>query len=265
MSNFITTDYHMHSTFSADGDDTPEAMCQQALNLGLTAIAITEHAEWHPAMPYKGFHRVEAYFEAIERCRTKFEPQGLKIYAGVELGNPHIYTEEALALTTAYPFDLVLGSLHWLYGKNVHEAGCFAGREATEVYADYFAELGRMVVEFDFDIVAHVDRILWRGTLLGATFDLLNLETVIRQALANIAQAGQVLELNTAFLTHTPSWRESLVTMFRWFCEEGGQWVVVNSDSHRVGEIGRHRQLAQNLLQEAGFDLPRQLFRLDSV
>ena len=263
MSNFITTDYHMHSTFSADGDDTMEAMCQQALNLGLTAIAITEHAEWHPVMPHKGFYRVEAYFEALEQCRAKFEPQGLKIYAGVELGNPHIHPQEALALTTAYPFDLALASLHWLHGKNVHEAGCFAGREATEVYADYFAELAHMVVDFDFDIVAHFDRILWQGTLLAGTFDPFSLERAIRSALANIAQTGRVLELNTALLTHTPSWQEALVTMFRWFREEGGQRVVVNSDSHRVGEIGRHRQLAQNLLLEAGFELPQQLFCLN--
>lgn len=262
--HFITTDYHMHTPFSSDGHDTPAAMCQQALALGLSEIATTEHAEWHPVMPHKGFQRVEAYFEAIEACRAQFGPQGLMLHAGVELGNPHVYSDEALTLLAGYPFDVVLASLHWLHGENIHEARCFAGREAEAVYADYFVELGRMVMNFDFDIVAHFDRILWRGTLLGATFDPLRLEPVIRETMATIVRYGRILELNTTFLDHKPHWREALVTMLRWFREEGGTRLVVNSDAHRANEIGRHRALAQTLLIEAGFELPTHLARVES-
>ncbi len=262
MPHLITTDYHMHSTFSSDGDNLPAVMCQRALDLGLTEIALTEHAEWHPVMPYKGFRHVEAYFEAIAACRAQFGPQGLTVLAGVELGNPHEYADDVLALLADYPFDVTLASLHWLHGQNIHEAPCFAGRTADAVYADYFAELGRMVMNFDFDIVAHFDRILWRGTLVGATLDLERLEPVIRETMAAIARYNRPLELNTTHLDHTPHWNEALVTMLRWFREEGGTQVVVNSDAHRVGEIGRHRDIAQTLLMQAGFDLPEQLLRI---
>lgn len=258
----LTTDYHMHSTFSPDGDHSPEMMCRQALDLGLTEIALTEHAEWHPAAQIYGFPRVEAYFEAIDQCRAKFEPQGLTVRAGVELGNPHMFANQALALLAEYPFDLVIGSLHWLNDQNIHEAICFAGRQPDEVYTAYFNELAQMAMNFDFDIVAHFDRILWRGTLLGHTFDPFRLESTIREALSTIAHYGRALELNTAFLTHQPGWLTALTTMFRWFREEGGRLVVVNSDAHRVTEIGRHRALAEQILLEAGFNLPEQLFHI---
>ena len=79
----ITSDYHMHSTFSVDGQDTIEALGWRALALGLSEIAITEHAEWHPRGG--GLFDVDAYFDEIARCRALFAPQGLTIHSGVEL------------------------------------------------------------------------------------------------------------------------------------------------------------------------------------
>lgn len=258
----ILTDYHMHSTFSPDGDDPPAALCQRAVDLGLQEIALTEHAEWHPNYSTEGFPQVDAYFEAIERCRLQFESLGLTVYAGIELGNPHQCVEPVTELLTEYPFDVVLASLHWLYDKNIHLEEVFVGHDPYQVYADYFTELSLMAMGFDFDILAHFDRILWRGTLLGIEFVPLRLEPVIREALATIARYGRVLELNTTFLDHNPNWNDSLVTMLRWYLQEGGTQVVVNSDAHRIGEIARHQEIAVDLLNRAGFELSDHLFRV---
>lgn len=261
----ILTDYHMHSTFSSDGHNLPVELSRRALDLGLKEIAITEHAEWHPVVRNQGLPQAAAYFEVIEQCQAKFKPLGLTVYPGIELGNPHTYPAEASALLAAYPFRVVLGSLHWLYGENIHDARCFAGREPDRVYTDYFIELGRMVQNFEFDIVAHFDRILWRGTLLGARLNLERLEPAIQETLRIIAQSGRALELNTTFVTQTPGWRAELTTMLTWFYQAGGRLVAVNSDAHRAGEVGRHRTLAEEILTTAGFQLPAQLFRVGPV
>jgi histidinol-phosphatase (PHP family) len=266
MSKFLhlTTDYHIHSTFSPDGCHSPALICQQALERGLTEIALTEHAEWQPDWPGKVFVNADDYFAAIEECRTVFKPLGLTIYTGIELGNPHENFAAATALVAAYPFDVVLGSLHWLHGENIHLASCFANRSADEVYTDYFLEMGHMSACFDLDIIAHFDRIIWQGTLLGAKFDPWRLEAVIQQTLAIIAERGQALELNTRFLTHTPNWHEALVTMLRWFRQVGGEYVAVNSDAHRADAVGRYADIAAELLVAAGFNWPQQLFRVKS-
>ena len=40
--------------------------------------------------------------------------------------------------------------------------------------------------------------------------------------------------------------------MLRWFREEGGRRVVVNSDAHRVGQMGANLDLAAVILRDAG-------------
>ena len=248
----IKTDYHMHSTFSVDGQDTIETLCWRALALGLTEIAITEHAEWHPQW-HAGAPAFDDYFEEINRLRSEFGPRGLTLYSGVELGDPHEFQAQARELVGRYPFDVRLASLHWLYGENIHDASCFAGREPLDVYADYFSAVGHMAAESsNIDVIAHFDRILWRGTLLGAAFRPQSLESIIRDTLATIAWRGLALELNTKLLNLNPGWRSALVTMLQWYHEEGGRRVVVNSDAHRASQIGANLEQARLALSEAG-------------
>jgi len=258
--NNIQTDYHMHSTYSVDGRATIEALCRRALDLGFREIAITEHAEWHPA--YRGTFDIAGYFNELERCRSLFASEGLSLLSGVELGNPHDYPGEATQLVNDYPFEVRIASLHWLYGENIHDAFCFAGREPLEVYADYFTALGQMAADFSpVDIIAHFDRILWRGSLLGAPLQLVPLEPVIRDALATIAWRGLALELNTRLLNHQPNWRPALTTMLRWFREEGGRHVVVNSDAHNTSQMGSNLDLALETLAIAGLSTQRLQFQ----
>ncbi len=254
----IVTDYHMHSTFSPDAHDPPVELCRRALALGFSEIAITEHAEWHPVRQQDGFPNADGYFAAMAQVQAEFEPLGLTVYTGIELGNPQDYPSQAAELVAAYPFDLVIGSLHWLYGENLQSAACFANRDPYQVYTDYFVELERMVTSFDFEMVAHFDRIFYRGALLGANFESDRLEPIVRKTLATVARYGRALEINTRYLKHTPNWNEALVTMLRWFLEEGGSRVAVNSDAHRAAELGRNLELATEILTRAGFELSAQ-------
>ncbi|MFM7584369.1 MAG: hypothetical protein ACKO9F_16805, partial [Caldilinea sp.] len=52
--------------------------------------------------------------------------------------------------------------------------------------------------------------------------------------------------------THEPGWNDSLLTVLRWYREEGGSFVAVNSDAHRVSEMGRYRSLGEELVRSAG-------------
>jgi histidinol-phosphatase (PHP family) len=252
--NGIYTDYHMHSTFSVDGQDTMEALCRRALELGFKAVAITEHAEWHSRW-HAGAWDVAGYFAEVERCKREFAPCGLEVYSGVELGNPHEFTWEAVEFVAAYPFEVRIASVHWLHGQNIHDSACFAGRDPLDVYADYFSSLGHMAADFsDIDIVAHFDRIFWRGTMIGAPFHPSALEGVIRDALAMIAWRDLALELNTRFLNLNPGWHEAIITTLKWFREEGGRRIVVNSDAHSISQMGRNLDQARRILDECGLE-----------
>ena len=64
-----------------------EATCARALEIGLPAIAFTEHADYVRAFAEQRPVDIHGYLESVERCRSKFP--GLRILSGVELGEPH--------------------------------------------------------------------------------------------------------------------------------------------------------------------------------
>src|SRR5712691_11363979 len=87
-----------------------ERSCERALEIGLPAIAFTEHADW--ALVHKGQHAVDiaGYLDAVDRCRARFP--NLRILTGVELGEPHWAPKETAEILAAGPLDRMHGSIH---------------------------------------------------------------------------------------------------------------------------------------------------------
>ena len=46
-------DYHMHTTVSYDGHNTPEEMAQAAVTAGLREICFTDHLDYQLSVPGK--------------------------------------------------------------------------------------------------------------------------------------------------------------------------------------------------------------------
>src|SRR3979409_1531254 len=107
----LPPDLHVHTEWSWDAPrGHMERSCARAIELGLPAIAFTEHDDW--ALVHEGQHSVDiaGYLDAVERCRAKFK--GLRILTGVELGEPHWYPRETAEVLAAGPLDQFHGSFH---------------------------------------------------------------------------------------------------------------------------------------------------------
>src|SRR5256885_104542 len=87
-----------------------ERSCERAIELGLPAIAFTDHADFVKVHPDQYCVDIVGYLEEVERCRAKFK--NLRILSGVELGEPHWFPEETAAILAAGPLERVLGSVH---------------------------------------------------------------------------------------------------------------------------------------------------------
>jgi histidinol-phosphatase (PHP family) len=262
-SRSILTDYHMHSTFSPDASNSLDQMCQHALQIGFEEIAFTEHVEWHP--DWHGTLDIYSYLSAVQTLKSNYIRKGLKIYAGVEIGNPHDYPDQASEILHNPQIDVIIAALHWLHGENIHLAECFAGRDPNEVYIEYFCEIRRMSDCCDFDILAHFDRIFLAGSKFGYIPKVEQLESVIRSTFTTMAENNQILELNTKLFGHMPPfWKDIMATIISWFREEGGSGVSVGSDAHNIFEIGRHFDVAEEILEstQSGIILPGRNFNI---
>ena len=259
----LPPDNHVHTRWSWDTQDssTMRRACERAVVLGLPAIAFTEHLDftvWHEndAATSRGLidrhpaHQlpidVDGYFADLEECRDRFP--GLRIWSGVETGEPHLFAASVANHLQNSPVDRVLGSLHSLNldGRLVG-VGRLLWADADGTMRRYLGELVTMIESSDvFQVLAHCDfpRRYWpdgRDRYVEKAF-----EEEYRAVFRALARTGRALEVNTT----SPL---ASVDQVRWFHEEGGEAVSFGSDAHQPGAVGQQFDLAVDVVEAAGF------------
>ena len=229
-----------------------ERSCERALELGLPAIAFTDHADF--VKVHKGQHSVDiaAYLDGVERCRAKF--RDLRILSGVELGEPHWFPQETAEVLASGPLDQVLGSVHCIrLGDEVVDASQLPAREGIDFPAaarKYFREVLAMVdAGQPFETLAHLDYPKRYWPRAAPAYHEKDYEVEIRAILAAAARTGRVLEVNTTRgETLCPD-----ITVVRWWREVGGQAVQYGSDAHNPDRIAEGFRIATQMVEAAGF------------
>jgi histidinol-phosphatase (PHP family) len=261
----LPADNHVHSEFSWDTgvNASMEDTCRRAVEIGLPAIAFTEHVdftEWgaddrppagEPAIAKR--ERVlpldvDGYLASIEHCRDRFP--GLRILSGIEAGEPHHFVGSVAAVLKRGRFDRVLGSLHSVVhdGRLVYADRVFGYLPADAVVRDYFGELLRLVEGSDvFQVLAHCDypRRYWPKHRAGEYREA-DYEEEYRTVFRALAASDRALELNTA----SPL---ASATLMRWWFEEGGGAVSFGSDAHVPLRVGALFDVAVDIVAAAGF------------
>lgn len=246
-------DYHMHSRNSCDSNATMAEMCAIALKRGLREIAFTEHYDLNPADQCPGFYDPARFFEQIDAARAEFAPQGLTIRAGVEAGEPHLYREAQQQVFERWPYDVVLGSLHWIGDHNVFDPAYYETRTPAEAFGPYFAELIEMIDGGGFEVLAHVDVFKRIGFDVYRQFDTRAWEDLYRPVWRACIERGIAVEINTA------GWRRDVrephpaLESLRWYREMGGELLTLGSDAHRPDHVAYRFDDAITLAREAGF------------
>jgi len=264
----LPADDHVHSEWSWDAPGgSMERTCARALDLGLPAVAFTEHADYTAWIVLAGElddHEhlkafvtsdgtlappaldLDGYLECVQRCRDQF-PQ-LRIISGVELGEPHWHSGVAASLLKAGQFDRVLGSLHCL----PFEAGfseppnLYRRRPAAEVVREYLAEVPRLIKGFDaFAVLAHIDYAVRFWPSQAGPFDPREFEDEFRHALRELADSGRALEVNTRGQVHPE--------IIRWWRDEGGTAITFGSDAHDPTALAHGFHEAVAVVEAHGF------------
>jgi histidinol-phosphatase (PHP family) len=265
----LPPDGHTHSEWSWDAPlGSMERSCARAVELGLPAIAFTEHLD-HTVWPVvrdgplasdhltalagpDGLLRPPAfdpqgYLEAVQRCRERYPD--LRILSGVEMGEPHRHADACAAVLRTGRFDRVLGSVHCLPdGDGWAEAWTLYshGNPAT-VIRRYLDEVVRLVTECDlFTVLAHIDYPIrtWPEWTAGP-FDPAGFEPEFRHALRATASAGRILEINTRIPLHPD--------VVAWWHDEGGEAVTFGSDAHHPPAVGHGFRAAADMAEALGF------------
>ena len=261
----LPLDGHVHSEWSWDaiaGD--MEATCARAVELGLPAVAFTEHVDHTRWLVTEGELDARArgdrtpgtfraapldvggYLEALASCRDRFP--SLQVLSGVEVGEPHWHADAVAQVLAAGGFDRVLGSLHSL---PIAEAAAeppelYRRRRAADVVRDYLAEVAVMIERTSvFEVLAHLDYPVRTWPTAAGPFEIRAFEEDFRHALRTLAATGRALEVNTG----GPMFSE----VVRWWRDEGGRVVTFGSDAHKPSALGRRFAEAIEMVESYGF------------
>jgi histidinol-phosphatase (PHP family) len=249
----LPQDYHMHTNASCDSLATMAEMCRSALERGVAEIAFTEHFDSKPGDICYGFYRPDTYFEALAAARREFEPQGLTIRAGVELSEHHIYYDIQRPVLEAWPYDLVLGSLHWVGDDSVFDDAYFRAHSSQETAEAYFTELARLARFGGFDVLSHPDVLKRTAFEVYRQFEIGPCEDLVRLVWQACIDNGIGIEINTSALRMAVHEAHPAPAALRWYREMGGELLTVGSDGHRPAHVGYELATALDLARAAGF------------
>ncbi len=262
----MRADLHTHTRFSFDGDPTATvtAMCESALQKGLTHLAITDHCDINGEI--EGLYAVldkEAVFAAVTQAKKEFAGR-LTVLFGVELGQASQYPAQAAALLAKYPYDIVLGSLHNLAGTpdfyymSVRDAEIsamqFTDMSDAEIASLFDRVLDESTEMLDFPgihVLTHLTYMHRYVKKAGRDMDFTPFKAKLKKLFTKMIQKGVALELNTSSVKEgVPMPTPEILRLYR---DCGGRLISVGSDAHRPDRIAGSFDDACRLLTACGF------------
>lgn len=244
-------DYHLHSRYSVDGRGFPAAYGYQAVHRGLKEIAFVDHLDLNPASEGFGYLDFSSYVTEIGRCRGELDGC-LAVRVGLELGEPHLYQDQLAGLLADKPFDVLLGSVHWVGDEALHRDFC-AHHPAREAYELYFSEVLRAAQAGGFHVLAHLDLLKRYAPPTYGNFYPEDFQDIIVAILETVINQGMALEINTSGLRQRVAEALPGMTVLQWYRQRGGELITLGSDAHRPDDVAAGLPTAAAMARAAGF------------
>jgi len=187
-------DYHLHLWPHGERDRAPtlehlRSYCEHAAAAGVTEIALTEHLFRFRQADHllRGFWRddpdaalrdsmagywsdhARADLDDYVRCVLAAKDEGLPVVLGLEVDYYRDRMDEVSALLAGYPFDVLLGSVHWLGAWRFDDVrdevsmAQWSVRDVDAAWADYTTAMEELAATGACDVLAHPDLIKAAG------------------------------------------------------------------------------------------------------
>lgn len=252
---FNLPDYHIHTRRCGHATGGLREYIAVARAAGFAEIGFADHIPlyWLPEAerdPGLAMREGELGDYVAEVCRLREENPDLVIRLGIEADFIPGQTEKLAAVLSAYPFDYVIGSVHYLGGWGFDHPDQLAGylvRDINGIYRDYFCLLQEAACSGLFDIMAHPDLVKKFGYRLES-----DLRPWYEETAAVFAREGVCVEVNTAGL-RAPAAEIYPALDFLKTCRALGVAATAGSDAHSPGQVGYAWEEVRKWLQAAGY------------
>ena len=271
-------DYHLHlwPHSQSDAETTVEqvtAYCERAVEAGVSEIALTEHlfrftqakdllgGFWddlpgdalRPGMAAYWDHHawvdLDSYVEVVEAVKA----EGLPVVLGLEVDFYQGRMDEVAGLLSGYPFDVLLGSVHWLGTwrfdvlTDPEVLAEWDVRDIDAVWDEYTRAMEELGASGVCDVFAHPDLVKIAGrlpTVPDEFYDRIT-EAAVR--------SGMAAELSSAGWKKPVGEEYPAPPLLKRFVELGVP-LTTASDAHTLPDVADRVGDLRDLLLGAGVD-----------
>jgi histidinol-phosphatase (PHP family) len=249
----VIVDYHMHLRDEeeriAHTTEAAERFVETAAARGVNEIGFSEHVyyfrETRPlwTVPYhveRCVYDLEPYVEAVVEAKHR----GLPVKLGIEVDYVRGLEEETRELLAPYPWDFVLGSVHFVDGLGIDGRPRLLDTVGVEeTWRRYFEELAAAARSGLFDVLAHPDVVKIWGER-PAKVDYSTLLAALDDVCLEVSSAG--LRKPVGELYPDPALLRA--------AHEQGVPITLASDAHVPRLVGEDFDRALALAREAGYE-----------
>ncbi|MBN1870507.1 MAG: histidinol-phosphatase HisJ [Candidatus Omnitrophica bacterium] len=245
-------DYHMHTPLCGHAVGKPMEYAEAAMEAGLEEIGFADHAPFvHCEDPNitMSIKQLPEYYRMIEDVRKKYS-NCLRVKIGIEADFVPGYEEKTSVILEDYPYDYVIGSVHFIKNwgfDNPEEFEKWNRKDVDQVYKDYYALLRQCAKTGMFDIMGHVDLVKKFGhrPQEDVTQEVVKTAQVFKEC-------GIAVEINTSGLRKPVNEIYPSLSVLKIYADAGVP-LTFGSDAHEPSDVGRDFDKALELACEAGY------------
>jgi len=249
-------DYHTHHARCGHASGSLEDYIRQAIAIGLDQIGLSDHMPllhvdpetYYPemAMPMDELPR---YVEECFELQAKYRGQ-IDVRVGLEGDYIEGQEDKIADIVNRYPWDYVIGSVHFLGTWDItdfRQTAGWEGKDRMAVYEQYYDAVMKAAATGFYDYIGHIDVIKRFGYKPDG--DVTQLENA---ALETVKRHGLAIELNCSGLRMPAAEMFPSRRMLEYAFELGIP-LTIGSDAHQPERLGQYLEEGRALLKEIGF------------
>jgi histidinol-phosphatase (PHP family) len=243
----ILADLHTHTQYSHGTSKTRE-MHAAAVAQGLELIGFTEHSPRPEGFDYKNEYRKKLlrhlpdYVREVQELKSAHAKGPCRVLFGMEMDWLEGQEEHIRATCTAWDFDYLLGSVHflgrWGFDESPAPWKTFSQEECEQHYTAYFTAWKEMISSGLFQIAAHPDLIkIFSVEQFHVWLAKAQSLELIGQGLEALRRQGMSMEISSAGLRKACHEIYPAVPIMR-LAAELAVPISFASDAHRSADVG---------------------------
>ncbi|MRG86805.1 histidinol-phosphatase [Salinibacillus xinjiangensis] len=255
----MLTDYHVHMIETGEfSTDYLRQYVAKAKEKGIQELGISEHAYFFEetkdiiSNPWID-NRRGLHFKDYHKLFNQAREEGLQVKMGIEMDYTPGKEKEMETFINAYPFDYVIGSVHWIgdWGIDLQiYRDEYEKRDIYEAYEQYFDQIVTLAESKLFSFVGHIDLI---KIFSYKPDDQSFVEKQYDRAVEALAKSGTSIEISTAGL-RKPVGEIYPDPILLKKCYDAGVGIVLCSDAHAPKHVGYAYDQSLELARSVGYD-----------